>query len=261
MGGSPPPPHLQQSLSRYFDPDGRQIPYCEIMRISPIALVLRRGDLVLKIPTIEDCSETGSEHEAFTQEKAIYDRLEQHEGIVSTYKTSPIIEMPYLCKQDLSIYMKSNTQIPETRIARWIREIVDALCYIHQRKVLVYDMSLMNILVDDDLSLKWVDFGDSIQLPVDAEMSSTSERGVSVKTDIFSLGWLIYSILKREPCGYDLFPDNEDEPSWPQEEQLPEVERVWYAEVIRKCWLRVYQNTEEVRCNLDQALQLFDRLG
>jgi serine/threonine protein kinase len=231
------------------------------MRIGGDTLTIRRGDRVIKIPKRTRAIIYSSTFHPLAVESEIYKRLGNHEGIAEIFQQSDdAIEMPYYKNGSLDDFLITNQELPYQYPTDWIRRLVDTLDYIHENRVLYFDLFLRNILVTDTLSLKLIDFGDSSAIPLEtsfSEFSSMRYKGASVQMDIFYLGWIIYSIEKWEPHSYDLFAkprtneeDCKGEPSWPELHGLPETEDMRYGRVIRKCWLREYQGMRGVQIDL-----------
>ena len=224
--------------------------------------------------------------DAIEQEKRVYERLGKHYGIVSCIQISPEgIRMEYIENGPLDQYIKNHRPVADDMKADWLRSLADTLCYIHGRGVMVYDIALRNILVDDDLSLRYIDFGQSSIIPLESETSeslvhkrSTSSDSSQLTTvsegrsddsavliDIFHLAFAMYSITVWEKHEHKLFHAppglSSDErsqqslpPNWPTVDDLPNSQNVLCGSILRKCWTREYRSMTQVRDELYLAL-------
>jgi serine/threonine protein kinase len=253
----PPPPQTRASkYSAYSGPDGKLVPWREIMRIGGHTLTLRREDRVIKIPKKASAIVYSSSYQPLALEIKVYERLGNHKGIAEILQRSDgTFEMPYYKNGSLEDFLHQNPELPVHQKCGWIRGLVDTLDYIHHNRVLYFDLFLPNILVTDSLALVFIDFGDSSAILSDTtflEFSNLSYEGASVHTDIFYLGWIMYSLERWKSYSFDLFAmpqtlDDRDKPLWPELSELPDTGGMRYGRVIRKCWLREYQNMKEVR--------------
>lgn len=171
-------------------------------------------------------------------------------------------------------YISTQDQPSQTALKKMIQQLVNAHCYVHDKNVVLYDLFPRNVLIDSggvghgDVSLKLCDFGNSIKLPAQADISNIIMDGVSIQVDIFNLGWIMYSLVEWEAHSYDLFgpktdadmhrsdsdkessvgsnENDDDEPVWPQ--KLPNTANLLYGDVIHKCWTKhAYPNVHAVQ--------------
>lgn len=66
--------------------------------------------------------------------------------------------------------------------------------------------------------IRFCDFTESIKLPLDTCMEKADFGGYSVRTDIGQLGSVMYEVVVREKCEFDIFKDIPPELSrgrWP----------------------------------------------
>ncbi|RJE27199.1 STYKc [Aspergillus sclerotialis] len=113
------------------------------------------------------------------------------------------------------------------------------LAYIHERRIIVADIASRNFLLDADLSIKFCDFTEYTELPLDTCMETADYGGYSVQTDIGQLGAVMYEVVVGEKCNFDIFKDVPLELSrgvWPRREDLPSTKGVWLGSIIEKCW-------------------------
>jgi hypothetical protein len=114
----------------------------------------------------------------------------------------------------------------------------------------VDDIALRNILVLDG-QLKVADFGQSILLPLVADIKSMTENDMNIKIEILHLSWILYSIASWKVHQYYFFDTDEPKPSWPV--SFPDIEDVFCGKIIEKCWHGEYASTDALRL---EALEL-----
>jgi serine/threonine protein kinase len=128
------------------------------------------------------------------REKAIYQRLGNYKGIIHCFNASEDgIELAFAKQGDLETYIERNIEPQEPFKTKWILSLTDTLSYVHSRKVFVDEIALRNILVADG-QLKLADFGQSVLLPMEANVDTICEEDLTARIEIFHLGWIIYSI-------------------------------------------------------------------
>ena len=130
----------------------------------------------------------------------IYDYGE-HEG-------TPYIAMEHLSGKELRHVLDRGSRLPIPEIVRLMTQLLGALSYAHERKVVHRDIKPANIFVLDDGSLKVVDFGiarveasnltdTGALLGTPAYMSPEQFLALPVdeRSDIFSAGVILYELL------------------------------------------------------------------
>lgn len=136
----------------------------------------------------------------------------KHTNIVRLYEyfisdKKIYLVMEYVNGKDLTKYF--DRELPPERIARvLIRQIVHAIKYCHDNKIIHRDIKCQNILIDKDLQIKLTDFGLStyrrntnrkLYGVVGTIRFSCPEllerKGYDEKADIWSLGIVIYYLL------------------------------------------------------------------
>ncbi|EEP82290.1 predicted protein [Uncinocarpus reesii 1704] len=119
---------------------------------------------------------------------------------------------------DLRSYLSQN-QPSNYRQLSWFRQMARALAQIHDRRIIVVDIASHNFLLDSDLSVKFCDFTESTKLPLDACMETADDGGYTVRTDIGQLGAVMYEVLTKQRCEFDIFkdvPSDISHGSWPR---------------------------------------------
>lgn len=152
----------------------------------------------------------------FVEEAKMLYRM-QHPGIVHV---SDIFEenctayyvMNYIAGSSLSEIVAAEVRLPAPRALKYIRQIAEALKYVHEHDCLHLDIKPGNIMVDNEDNAILIDFGASKQYDeVDGENTSTllgmtpgyaplEQIGNDVvkftpATDIYSLGATLYKLL------------------------------------------------------------------
>ncbi len=229
------------------------------------SIVLLDGSHAIKIPKVRDLTSMPEEHREnqeyvndvnrgmLESEKAVYLRVGRCDGIAECINISEDgIRLALYKRGDLEAYIESEAAVDRSRKAGWILSIIKTILHFHSSKVLVDDMALRNILVADDLSLKMIDFGQCPLLPLDADLNAASDNGLTAQADIFHLGCVIYSIVAWQRYECNLFMRG-----WvrPLLRDLPNVDRLFCGDVIRKCWSAEYSSMEQLYCDAHESLE------
>ncbi|KAL9594717.1 MAG: hypothetical protein Q9219_006881 [cf. Caloplaca sp. 3 TL-2023] len=193
-------------------------------------------------------------------EKAVYSRIGRCDGIAECINTSKDgILLALYERGDLESFIEKEPEVNRPLKARWILSIIKTLLHFHNAKVLVDDIALRNLLLADDLSLKMIDFGQCALLPVEIDINTASDNGLTAQADIFHLGNVIYSIVTWKRYEHDLFMHG-----WtlPLLGDLPEVDGLFCGDIIRNCWSAKYTGMEQlyrdVRENLEHVFRESD---
>ena len=103
------------------------------------------------------------------QEVTIHSRL-KHPSILELYTFFEDINYVYLVIElahngELQRFMrKHNRVMKESETAKILKQVVSGLLYLHSHKILHRDMSLSNLLLDNEMHVKIADFGLATQL-------------------------------------------------------------------------------------------------
>ncbi|KAI4213444.1 MAG: hypothetical protein LQ351_003944 [Letrouitia transgressa] len=143
----------------------------------------------------------------------------------------------------------------------WARQVTEAIAATHKAGVNHCDISVNNLLLDDDLTVKLCDFQGRLLWP-DGSVNKDGLAAENTKsfmpradpgssnqiTDLFALGSAFYHIMQgHEPFpDMDPFDDEEQIQSMFASRQYPEVESSLMNYVIHKCWGGEYTSAEEV---------------
>ncbi|KAM5471073.1 hypothetical protein MferCBS49748_002264 [Microsporum ferrugineum] len=143
--------------SPVLDLDGRSIPQEQILGYGRSGLVIRVEDTALKIPlryirSNDDDVEINTE--VIQREQEVYRRLGRCEGVVACLKVSEkSTQLALMENGDLRSYIAKNRPSSLLQLS-WFREAACTLSRIHDRRVIVADISSRNFLLDSDLSVK-----------------------------------------------------------------------------------------------------------
>ena len=136
-----------------------------------------------------------------------------HPHIVTVYdygehEGTPYIVMEFLAGNELSRILGRGARLPLSEVVRLMTQLLGALTYAHERKVVHRDVKPGNIFILDDGSLKVVDFG-----LAHVEASNLTDTGallctpaymspeqflalpIDERSDIFSAGVILYELL------------------------------------------------------------------
>ena len=139
----------------------------------------------------------------------------QHPNIVSVYDadrddTTPFLVMEFVSGLDLKHHLDHGTRYTLEQSVRMMRDLLSALDYAHQRKIIHRDIKPANLLIEPSGRLKLTDFGVArIQDSGEATrtqggmvgtlkyMSPEQAQGLPVdaSSDIFSAGIVLYQLL------------------------------------------------------------------
>jgi len=75
-------------------------------------------------------------------------------------------------------------------------------------------------------------------------MDTISDEGLTVKIEIYHLGWILYSISVWQVCEVYCFNPEQANPL------VPSLEGVLFADIIQKCWSHSYINAEKLQMAL-----------
>ncbi|KAL1978476.1 hypothetical protein VTN31DRAFT_1335 [Thermomyces dupontii] len=208
------------------------------------SIVFQRGPYALKVPKIRDLAGLSGEELADTQylnsmnrkildrEKAVYRRIGTCEAIAECVQISDEgILLPCFSQGDLESYIRERKEVAQPRKVTWILSAIKAVHHLHHTaKVLVFDIAPRNFLLTDDMSLKMIDFGQAALFPLDTDITTASDDGLTVQVDIFHLGCTIYSIASWKLYECNLMDYNY---KLPRLEDLPNVDDCFCGEIIK----------------------------
>lgn len=239
--------------------DGTRINLNQVIGRGLDGVVVLTGDTVLKAPKLYGIYQSGiaklDEDDCYISydlenEKCVYARLENTTGIAKCLGTSPNgITLEYCSNGSLEQYMENNEEPELTRKQGWINEIVDAVARCHEKRVLIFDIALRNILLMEDWSIRIVDFANSVLFQLDIDLSEAENEGCTAKLDMLHLGNVIYSVAKWQKFSVDCAMESE----WPDRSEMPRLEKIPCGHVIAKCWAQQYRSVQELQRDLKHA--------
>jgi MAP/microtubule affinity-regulating kinase len=139
----------------------------------------------------------------------------KHPNIVRLYETIDtekyvILVMEFVGGGSLHSYLKSkgNRRLDEKEAKRVFKQILDAIKYCHSRCITHRDIKLENVLLDEKLNIKMIDFGFSTCIPNDKKIKifcgTPSYMGPEIvnkseytgpPADIWAIGVLLFTIM------------------------------------------------------------------
>jgi TolB-like protein/Tfp pilus assembly protein PilF/predicted Ser/Thr protein kinase len=155
----------------------------------------------------------------FLREIELAARL-QHPHILTVFDSGEVngtlwFTMPYIEGESLRDRLRRERQLPLTDALRIATEVARALDYAHERGVIHRDIKPENLLLTSDGSTLVADFGIARALGETGELTETGivvgtptymspeqaagERALDARTDIYSLGCVLYEMLAGEP--------------------------------------------------------------
>ncbi len=157
---------------------------------------------------------------------------------------------------DLRAYLASNTPKRHVQLS-WFIRMARGMAFIHGRRVIITDVRLENFLLDNQLAVKFADFGESRLMPLDWDLNGTDKLGFSVMTDIGQLGAVIYRIVTGQDCNFIVWHEG-TKVTWPERDRLPSTESVWLGHIVERCWTRGFTGADEIAKELENVARVFD---
>ena len=128
------------------------------------------------------------------------------------------IVMEYIAGSSLKDKLSKEGVLPEPLVLRYIKQIGEALAFVHQKNILHLDIKPSNIIIDRNNNARLIDFGVSKRYDIQEEETSTTmltlskgfaaieqydSEGIQTFTpcpDIYSLGATMYNLLTGKIC-------------------------------------------------------------
>lgn len=175
-----------------------------------------------KVETICDDTRYIYHHKQFLQEAKFLQET-RHNGIVAAYETfhengTIYYSMEYIDGGSLSTYIASKNGMPEREALQYIRQVANALSFLHGEKIMHLDVNPANILRRTNGDVVLIDFGISSILRDTMEITGDlmPQRGGNIfysppeqfhpdfgneftpTADIYALGATLYKMLTNE---------------------------------------------------------------
>jgi WD40 repeat protein/tRNA A-37 threonylcarbamoyl transferase component Bud32 len=144
----------------------------------------------------------------------------QHSNIVAIHDVGQVqgqhfYTMDYIAGQNLSQVAREKP-LPPRLAAQYVQKIAAAIQYAHERGILHRDLKPTNVLIDQNDEPQVTDFGLAKMVANDSEMTTSGmvigspsymppeqasgrNREVSVRSDVYSLGAILYDVLCGRP--------------------------------------------------------------
>lgn len=141
-----------------------------------------------------------------------------HQNIVKFIKSFEDNENFYilleLCPfESLSVLLRRRKRLLELEVQNYLVQVLLAIKYLHESKVIHRDIKLGNVLISDKMEIKLADFGLSTKVEFEGERKRTicgtpnymapemlnSYNGHSYEVDIWSFGIMMYTMLVGKP--------------------------------------------------------------
>lgn len=197
-------------------------------------------------PAEGNWDERGACVHAILAEKNVYARLGQHRHIIRCYNTDcdePVLRLEYAPRGTLHTYL-ARARPDQAQICTWAEQILMFLNHCHSHNVLYNDLRLDNLLLDDDLSIKAVDFGNATVMNPNWNGSDPDDLGYSVQSDLAEFAAVLFELVTGRRCSFELLLGEAN--LWPDRTMFPPTDGLWLGSVIDRCWSKHYLTVEQV---------------
>ena len=162
-------------------------------------------------------------------------------------------------------FLENYTPTWQQRFA-WARQATEAVAVTHRAGVIHCDVSVNNLLLDGNLTVKLCDFqGRLLRADGSVDRDGLARENIKSfmpradsnysdrKTDIFALGSTFYHIMQgHEPFpDMDSFNDEEEIEGRFASHQFPKMDSLLMTGVTHKCWAGEYDSAETVLQDLE----------
>jgi len=118
-----------------------------------------------------------------------------------------------LCRRrSLMELHKRRKAVTEPEARYFVRQVIEACQYLHNKRVIHRDLKLGNLFINDEMEMKIGDFGLATKLDYEGERKKTlcgtpnyiapevlGKKGHSYEVDVWSLGCILYTLLVGKP--------------------------------------------------------------
>ncbi|OAL29778.1 hypothetical protein AYO20_09070 [Fonsecaea nubica] len=123
------------------------------------------------------------------------------------------------------------------------------MAYIHSCRVIIGDFRLDNVVYDDQMRIKLLDFSECTLMPLEWDFVGSDDAGFSILTDIAHFGAVMFQIISGKDCAFDIYQEWTqvgDPTVWPSRETLPRTGGIWLGDIIDKCWSKGFMSASEL---------------
>lgn len=141
----------------------------------------------------------------FRQELQQLSRIAEHPGVVSLLDADLEHDPPYYVMPLLTVGSLAGQTPQPSQVVEWLRQMAEALRYMHDKGVLHCDLKPSNVLLDDQGLLRLVDFGQARTLGDEGNSFGTlgymapeqagGDSQPDVRWDVYGLGATAYRLL------------------------------------------------------------------
>lgn len=213
--------------------DGQLIDAGDVVGHGADGFVISKGsNHVMKIPIlygvvdVDGSVNPAADNELYRDrlegEKKVYQRLHNVPGVAECIEsTSNGILLTRYTKGSLSKRLAScREQVPPaSQRWKWLLQAADIVARCHEHGVLIFDIALRNFLLDDDASLRIIDFANSSLLPPGSDITQANVEGCIVGLDLLHLCTVIYSIMAWREFSVDC----DTQAEWSAMDKLPDL--------------------------------------
>ncbi|KAM3415641.1 hypothetical protein BST61_g9162 [Cercospora zeina] len=178
--------------------------------------------------------------------------------LVSFDEATCSLTMEYMRNGTLRQYLQAHAQtITQEQRHRWALAAAEGLALLHSIGIVHCDFTPKNMLLDDQLALKIIDFGccslDGAQSSGGGDVRSYpwDEGTLEAQHDVFALGSTIYEISTGARPYHD--DSSRTVGGRVQARLMPDVTELPLSTVIANCWLKASPSAEEIYNQLLEA--------
>jgi serine/threonine protein kinase len=196
------------------------------------------------------------EEPAVEVERRIYERFQQHgghEGLLRFYGAFGCgIRLEYASKNGLRQYLRTH-QIQTKQRLQWAQQVTNALAFVHSMNVVHADLTCDNIVLDNSLHAKLLDFsgssldGSEPSVVVTASHRCPGDDLTSTRADLFALGSTLYEIWTGTPPYFDLGLKEREILDLYKQSKFPDTKGLGpIGDVITGCWRGRFTSADDV---------------
>ncbi|KAJ5782100.1 hypothetical protein N7457_003874 [Penicillium paradoxum] len=174
--------------------------------------------------------------------------------------------LKYYPNGDLHAYLAAHPFVSMERRLEWCKQLVDTVGYVHSRRIIHCDITLSNLLLDENHDIILADFQgllvasngkvllDGLSREPSKSFMPRRHNTADVHTDLFAVGSAIYHLV----VGHDVFPELdsvEDEAEignrfkngvFPPDDYVA-------GHIVERCWRGLYSCAAEVSTDISEV--------